>query len=40
MKLTISHRTAYCYARPVTLQPHTLIVTPRESGELRVLDRS
>lgn len=36
----IHHRTTYRFDRPVTLQPHVLIVTPRDSGELTTLDRS
>jgi transglutaminase-like putative cysteine protease len=40
MLLTIEHRTRYRYARPVMLQPHRLVVTPRESGELTTIRRS
>ncbi|RXF69225.1 transglutaminase family protein [Hansschlegelia zhihuaiae] len=35
--LTIRHRTAYRYSRPVTLQPHRLVIRPRESRELRLV---
>ncbi|TZG25742.1 transglutaminase family protein [Sphingomonas montanisoli] len=38
MRLTITHRTAYHYRRPVALQPHRLLVTPRAGAELRLLD--
>jgi transglutaminase-like putative cysteine protease len=40
MILTVLHRTRYRYARPVLLQPHQLIVTPAESGELTTVSRS
>ncbi|MGF7151893.1 transglutaminase-like putative cysteine protease [Sphingomonas zeicaulis] len=40
MRLTIHHQTIYRYVRPVTLQPHTLIVTPRDGGDLTTLSRS
>jgi transglutaminase-like putative cysteine protease len=40
VRLTIHHQTRYLYSRPVTLQPHRLIVTPRDSGDLTTLDRS
>lgn len=40
MRLTIEHLTRYRYARPVGLQPHQFIVTPRDSGDLTVIDRS
>lgn len=40
MHLTIHHETRYRYARPVTLQPHVLIVTPRDSGDLTTISRS
>lgn len=40
MKLKISHRTLYRYGQPVVLTPHTLVVTPRESGDIRMLARS
>jgi transglutaminase-like putative cysteine protease len=35
MRLTIEHRTRYQYGREVILQPHKLIVTPRDSGGLK-----
>jgi len=38
MILTIAHRTVYRYARPVALQPHRLVVTPRDSGELTTIE--
>ena len=34
MLLTIQHQTAYRYARPVLLQPHRLLLTPRSNHEL------
>jgi transglutaminase-like putative cysteine protease len=37
MQFDIRHRTSYRYARPVTLQPHRLMLYPRTSHELRVL---
>jgi len=40
MRLKIHHETHYRYKRPVTLQPHSLIVTPRDSGELTTISRS
>ena len=40
MILKVLHRTRYRYARPVLLQPHQLIVTPAESGELTTVSRS
>lgn len=38
MRYVIRHRTTYCYARPVELQPHRLMLFPRSSHVLRVLD--
>ncbi|MDR4307687.1 transglutaminase family protein [Chelatococcus sambhunathii] len=35
--LRIRHRTAYRYRRPVSLQPHRLVMRPRESRELRLV---
>ncbi|MCW5735225.1 MAG: transglutaminase family protein [Enhydrobacter sp.] len=35
--LTIHHRTTYRYNRPVGLNPHRLMLRPRESRELRLL---
>jgi len=40
MQLTIKHCTRYQYARAIMLQPHRLIVTPRDSGELFTVRRS
>ena len=40
MRLTIKHSTRYRYCREVMLQPHRLIVTPRDSGELTTMRRS
>jgi len=40
MKLIIEHCTRYRYARPVVLQPHRLVVTPRDSGELNTLENT
>src|SRR4051812_13796488 len=40
MQLTIKHCTRYRYARAIMLQPHRLIVTPRDSGELFTVRRS
>ncbi|MBB5712920.1 transglutaminase family protein [Sphingomonas xinjiangensis] len=38
MKLAIRHSTTYHYARPVALQLHRLLLFPRGSHELRVLN--
>ena len=35
--LTVHHRTAYRYRRPVNLWPHRLMVCPRESRDLQVI---
>src|SRR5688572_5053703 len=40
MQFDIRHRTTYRYARPVGLQPHRLMLYPRDSHELRVLATS
>jgi transglutaminase-like putative cysteine protease len=40
MKIHIEHTTSYRYARPVVLNPHLLMLVPRSSHELRLLDRS
>ena len=40
MQLTIKHCTRYGYTRPIMLQPHRLIITPRDSGELFTVRRS
>ena len=37
MKLRIRHDTTYSYRRPVVLQPHRLLLVPRSSHELRVI---
>ena len=36
--LTIKHRTTYRYRYPVQLLPHRLMLRPRESRELRLLE--
>ena len=38
MRYLIRHRTTYRYARPVELQPHRLMLFPRSSHVLRVVD--
>ena len=40
MQFDIRHLTTYRYARPVVLQPHRLMLYPRDSHELRVLATS
>ncbi|MDZ7281327.1 transglutaminase family protein [Sphingomonas sanguinis] len=40
MRLHILHQTRYLYRREVHLQPHRLMLTPRDAHELRVLSRS
>ena len=35
--LTVHHRTAYRYRRPVSLWPHRLMLCPRESHDLQVI---
>jgi transglutaminase-like putative cysteine protease len=40
MRLTINHVTRYRYARPVGLQPHQFIITPRDSGDLTIIERA
>ena len=35
--ITVHHRTAYRYRRPVTLWPHRLMLCPRESRDLQVI---
>lgn len=37
MKLAINHRTTYRYARPVSFQPHRLMVTPRTGHNVQLL---
>jgi transglutaminase-like putative cysteine protease len=34
--LTVTHRTAYAYSRPVGLSPHRLMVRPQDSHDLRL----
>ncbi|GBD49857.1 hypothetical protein METY_3070 [Methylopila sp. Yamaguchi] len=36
-EITILHRTTYRYRSPVRLNPHRMVVRPRESRELRLL---
>ena len=40
MALTLRHRTAYRYRRPVVLNPHRMMLRPRESRDLRVISSS
>lgn len=40
MKLRIRHDTIYRYARPITLQPHRLMLMPRGTHELVVVDNA
>lgn len=40
MRLRIQHCTRYHYARAIVLQPHRLVVTPRDSGDLTTIQRS
>jgi transglutaminase-like putative cysteine protease len=40
MRLTVRHLTTYRYARVVTLRAHSLMLFPRASHELRVLETS
>ncbi|MDP0489620.1 MAG: transglutaminase family protein [Verrucomicrobiota bacterium JB023] len=37
-RLTINHRTRYAYRFPVQLQPHRLVLRPREGHDLKVLE--
>ncbi len=37
MRLTVTHGTTYRYARPVQLQPHRLVMTPRGTHDLMPL---
>ena len=39
MQLNIRHRTTYNYARPVSLQPHRLMLCPRGNYDLTLLSR-
>jgi transglutaminase-like putative cysteine protease len=36
--LTIRHATTYRYARPVTFGPHRLMLRPRDSHDMRLVD--
>jgi len=36
--LNVSHRTLYTYSEPVTFGPHRLMMRPRDSHDLRLLD--
>jgi transglutaminase-like putative cysteine protease len=36
--LTVVHRTTYRYAKPVTFGPHRMMMRPRDSHDLRLLD--
>jgi transglutaminase-like putative cysteine protease len=38
MRLGIEHRTRYLFGRPVTLEPHRLLVTPRSGHDLQLVD--
>jgi transglutaminase-like putative cysteine protease len=38
MPFEVVHRTRYAYAAPVTLGPHRLMLRPRDSHDLRLLD--
>jgi transglutaminase-like putative cysteine protease len=38
--LNVSHRTEYKYAKPVTFGPHRMMMRPRDSHDLRLLDTS
>jgi Bacterial transglutaminase-like N-terminal region len=40
MRLQINHRTTHRYATGVSLQPHRLLVTPRNSHTLSTVSRS
>lgn len=40
LKLQIRHKTTYRYRNPVSLQPHRLMLRPRESHEIRLLSFS
>jgi len=40
MRLNILHGMHYRYAESVAPLPHTLVVTPRESGQTRIIHRS
>ena len=36
--LTVTHRTTYRYAQPVTFGEHRMMMRPRDSHDLRLLD--
>ena len=38
--LEVSHRTIYCYTRPVRFGEHRAMLRPRESHDLRILSAS
>ena len=38
--LTVTHRTIYHYAEPVILGPHRMMMRPRDSHDLRLVDTS
>ena len=38
--LQISHRTRYAYDRPVAFGGHRLLIRPRDSHDMRILDSS
>ncbi len=40
MHLTISHRTDYVFSSPVTLGRHRLMLRPRDSFDMRIIDTS
>lgn len=40
IRLTISHETAYRYRQPVGLEPHRLMLRPRESRDLRLISHA
>lgn len=40
MQLTVSHRTTYRYARPVSLLPHRMMLCPRGQYDLRLMATS
>jgi transglutaminase-like putative cysteine protease len=40
VRLIVQHTTRYRYRRAVTLQPHRLVVTPRDSGDIATVRRS
>jgi hypothetical protein len=36
--LNVLHRTRYCYAEPVAFGPHRMMMQPRDSHDLRLID--